>query len=538
MRFLLLLFIPLALTAQSRTAEYSIGGVVVNSQTGEPVKNALVSLLSFSDRGMASMKPAMTGLGGEFLFTGLAEGQYGVSSEKPGFTSEPNSPGAPRRNLIELKASLTDLRLKLTPLAVIEGRVLDQYGESAGGIRVLALSVKIVDGLRTTPSERSVTTDDQGYYRVWNLTPGKYYIKATGKGGGTYSYTGDNAILADGWEGFAPVFAGGARDLNSAIPIVIGPGTQARADVIIVRERAFKIRGVLGNFIQRKSVTFELLRGEEVVSTSRSTLNSTTGRFEIMDVTPGAYVLRATQDEKARAEANVSVSDRDVNNLALTLSPAVEVKVVLRLTDPTGDAATTADSRGRIARSDFCFCSIRLYGSGTGTPLSAMANSKNREAVVKDVLPGDYRVSLSCQGQYVTAVTAGRADLLYDPRLVVLPGANPEPIEITVKSGGGELSGELIVDPMPPVPGILLVPSMGALAGPTFQRMSSPAIAGGGAIFNFTTLVPGDYVAYAFSQADDIEFRNPEFLQSLRGGTSVHIAEGEKKEITITSVVK
>ena len=533
MRFLLLSIASIVLAAQNRTADFSIAGVVVNSLTGEPVRNALVTLAPPS----GNIKTTFAGVAGDFLFAGLAEGQYTLTSQKPGFTIAYFLPGKQSLHPVELKSSIVDVRLMLVPLGVIEGQVLDQYGDPAGGVNVIALSVKIEDGLRTTPSERSVTTNDQGNYRLWNVRPGKYYIKAAGKSGGTYSYIGENAVLGDTWESFAPVYAGGVRDLNIAIPLVIGPGSQARADIRIVRERAFKIRGLLGNFIPHKTVTFQLLRGEELVSTSRSAVNGATGRFEIVDVTPGAYLLRATQSGKARAEAVITVSDRNIDQFALTLSPAVDIKVILNsMTPPNHDDRLQGDRVPVVVLHEGC--SINLFSSDRTVLPAAYIDSMIRETSIPNVLPGEYRVNLRCEGGYPTAVRAGRTDLLSNPRLTILSGKKPEPIEITVKSGAGALSGKLVVNPMPANPGILLVPVLGALPGPILWAAQNLGSADEGTTFLFPHLAPGDYVVYSFSQTDDIEFRNPEFLQSLRGGTSVRIEESARKEITVTSLVK
>jgi hypothetical protein len=45
-------------------------------------------------------------------------------------------------------------------------------------------------------------------------------------------------------------------------------------------------------------------------------------------------------------------------------------------------------------------------------------------------------------------------------------------------------------------------------------------------------------VVYTFSHFEDIEFRNPAFLQSLSGGVNVKIEDGRTAEITLRRVVK
>jgi hypothetical protein len=51
-------------------------------------------------------------------------------------------------------------------------------------------------------------------------------------------------------------------------------------------------------------------------------------------------------------------------------------------------------------------------------------------------------------------------------------------------------------------------------------------------------LAPGDYTAYAFSEWQQVEFRNPGFLQTLSGGESVRIEDGKETKVSITKVVK
>lgn len=531
---------------------------MVNSRTGEPIKNALVTLMQFQrpardisapnpasrtvpiEPRLPTQKTVLTGLGGEFLFSGLAEGQYRLTSQKPQFTPFQETPSGrvPLPGMIELKASITDARLRLSPLGVIEGQVLDQYGEPVRGVNVIAISIKIEDGLQTTHSDRSVATNDQGKYRLWNLTPGKYFIKAAGRSGGTYSYVADNATsLSDAWEGFAPVYGGGARELESATPVVIEPGTEALADLSITREPAVKIRGVLGNFVQHQTVTFELLRGKEDISASRVTLNATTGRFEILNVTPGSYVLRATQGQKTRAETLVAVNGNDVDAASLVLAPAVTVRAIVHSLSPPPGAGDQQDQFFGTRGQAFGFCQISLHSSGRNARvLMAQPKGNTGESLIENVLPGDYRVTLQCQGGYASSAIVGNHDLLANPNLTIPPGAAPAPIEISLKPGGGALRGKLDVKPMPERPAILLMPAFAESTGPILQPIFYQP--GDDVEFGFASLAPGNYVLYAFSQFDDIEFRNPTFLQALNGGVPIRMEDNGEQEITVTGLVK
>ncbi len=154
-------------------------------------------------------------------------------------------------------------------------------------------------------------------------------------------------------------------------------------------------------------------------------------------------------------------------------------------------------------------------------------------AIFHDVLPGRYRLETSCFGGYVALITSGTIDLLANPTLRIQGGVAPGPIEISLKNGGGSLALTIILDHPPLQIWTLLVPQFAASAGPQVQ----PAFQAGEFQAHFMNLAPGDYTVYAFS-TDEIEFRNPQFLQSLSAGVSVTVEEGANKQVTITSLVR
>src|SRR5580658_1514693 len=126
-RILIAFLASAGLAATQQGGRYSLGGVVVNSRTGEPVKPALVNLVHFnvpraSDTGIdveftAPGPPitltAFTDAAGVFRFNALAPGQYQASVQKPGFT--PTQPENPTENpgQVNLSSSMEGIRLNL-----------------------------------------------------------------------------------------------------------------------------------------------------------------------------------------------------------------------------------------------------------------------------------------------------------------------------------------------------------------------------------------------------------------------------------------
>src|SRR3974390_1410559 len=141
-----LIFLPFFLSsAATPTGELSLGGVVLNSHTGEPVKRALVQLTRFGrtqldapneDGGGAGplSRSVFTDSAGVFQFNALTPGHYVVTASKPEFAFKREDGGALN---LDLSASKTDVQFKLEPLGVITGTVTDQNGQPIRGVNVM-----------------------------------------------------------------------------------------------------------------------------------------------------------------------------------------------------------------------------------------------------------------------------------------------------------------------------------------------------------------------------------------------------------------
>jgi hypothetical protein len=187
-------------------------------------------------------------------------------------------------------------------------------------VNIQALESRLRDGRRVISKPRSVATDDRGQYRLWNLSAGNYFVKAAGRSGATRLYIGDRGPSFDSHQSFKPVYYGGAQSLSSASPVSLKPSEHAQADFTLSLQPATKIQGTLTNFTPYQTVQFELLSGTAEDSANRVALNSSTGRFEMQDVAPGNYRLRATQgsaDQRTRAEVDVQVPPSGVKDVAL-----------------------------------------------------------------------------------------------------------------------------------------------------------------------------------------------------------------------------
>ena len=86
-------------------------------------------------------------------------------------------PGKP----VELLEGRTveDIDFALPLGAVITGRIVDELGDPAEEARVAILRAQNTDGQRRLVSVGSAETDDLGEFRLFGISPGRYYVSAT-----------------------------------------------------------------------------------------------------------------------------------------------------------------------------------------------------------------------------------------------------------------------------------------------------------------------------------------------------------------------
>jgi hypothetical protein len=155
-------------TANSKTDgnSYSLSGTVINAITGEPVRRAAVQV---SGNGSVTLTDA----GGHFVVEGLAEGNVFLKAMKPGFSEDEGS--HPSSALVGKDAPA--VVLKLTPWAVISGRVITKGEQPLEGFQIRILAKQNVAGrLIWTDQPNQALTNEDGEFRVVGLQAGTYYV--------------------------------------------------------------------------------------------------------------------------------------------------------------------------------------------------------------------------------------------------------------------------------------------------------------------------------------------------------------------------
>ena len=156
-------YLVLLLVALFQSQESAIDGVVVREGTNEPIPYARVLLIK-AGGSLSDSRIAATNDRGQFAFRGVTVGTYRISVQHEAFIRADGGSVT-----VERGQPVRGLTLRMTPTAVITGRVVDEYGDPAANVFVRA-------ALKDSTFE--TTTNDLGEYRLFGLPPGAYTVSA------------------------------------------------------------------------------------------------------------------------------------------------------------------------------------------------------------------------------------------------------------------------------------------------------------------------------------------------------------------------
>jgi len=505
-------------SAKSET-KYSLSGTVVNSVTGEPIRRALVQI--YMGPGQASL----TDDSGHFEFNGLPPGQASVTVKKPGFFSEGEAVRKGSSPALVTVGSETDaIVLKLIPEAVIQGKIQSEDGEPIGAAPVMVFAPHINDGHKIWDQAGSASTDEDGEFRIVNLTPGTYYLEAGPKLRSSFP----NARSATRQLGFAAAYYAGTPARESATAIELGPGQQFEAGLLLKSEPLFHITGDISGLSDSQGTSVQVVNqyGEAVRPVR---LDQETGQFQA-NVPAGSYLLRATTwSERGRSSsAEVPlVVHSDVDRLQIALSPPHSIPVIVKL-EPVHRHERSELQSVRLVSVRF-----RVTDPARAAPeySSNVEKTQNRLAlVIHDLAAGKYSVEVQPAADwYVRQAQCGTTDLLND-QLTVLPGVQTPPIEIVLRDDGATIKGKVDMGEGRKRAAVVVVPARAAEKAK--MVWTSP-----GGDFAQSGLASGEYDVIAVDRGDALEYANPEVMSKyLTRGTHIALQADESRSISLDLV--
>jgi hypothetical protein len=164
---------------------------------------------------------ALTGADGRFRFENVNDGQVFFFLQKPGFVDSGrlNRGEWAGQESFTVGSSSNDFQLKLYPGARIVGHITDKNGEPLESVMVQVLAEQIQQGRKQWQNRNMTRTDNDGAFKIDDLTPGRYVV-----------FSGGHMLPAMSWnaprEASPLMYYPDAVDITSAQTVGLQPGQE------------------------------------------------------------------------------------------------------------------------------------------------------------------------------------------------------------------------------------------------------------------------------------------------------------------------
>ena len=506
----------LSFSLSAATQSGIIQVVVQHAGDRTPVEGASITIRPLvAASGPASIS-AKTDANGQWTIGGLvAPGQYGVTAESEGLVG--NSTGGRTQVTVSAQVTLTaeqnESRVVL-PMATgvtIDGRVQYVSGQPIAGARVSVLQLEYQDGRRALVTEGSTraTTDANGNYKL-TVGPGLHYLQVTNRA----QTRGNTPQTAQ------TTYYPGVIAFTDAKTLKADKGEKLTANITIPNQPGFTISGTIINplpggrpnaagGVNRTISTFYLIpRNTDAVvdtvaiqyqnvATARFQNGSNTNEtpFEFRGVTAGDYELYPIYLDNSSppivpytARTPITVRDKDIANLSITMRPNIELKGRFVIDGDVGPIVWPS-VRMQLRQKEILPTATRgrfQLGAQAGSNAPTFTVSEVWESIFDIVVAG------LPTNIYVADIRQGNRSVIATG--VDMRNGSGDPVEIVLRSGVGTIAGTVRTTGNQPTT-ILIRP---ARLTQVRQLYRSSRVANNGQ-FTVEGVAPGDYVVYAFS---------------------------------------
>ena len=507
-----------AQNAENSLKQCSVQGTVVDAKTGQPLRGAEVSLRTLAPGNRGESAASVSDSEGHFAFDSLVPGRYRLTASRNGYLSRNQRAGIGLRGdvvSLSLGQHADDVILRLIPSAVIAGRVTSEGDEPLAGVIVQAMKYSYQEDRRQLVGVGNASTNDRGEYRIWGLSPGRYYIHAsppTGMAGRTSSQV------------YLPVFYPGASEPSRTQALTLGPGDElsgidfnfASVHSVRVSGRVFNAGSIPAKPAKDAQVTLAAVSGNLTFTVGQASTNAK-GAFEIRGVPPGSYVLVAEQfgngelGRVMRGRSSAEVGERNLSDVEVVIGPGVTVSGHVRIEgkENPGLAELSAVLEPQDDLSSLGLAPdvsrVPLRHDGTFTFLYVPEETYHIKVIP---LPDGYYLKPSGQDDVITV------------------GRNHAPVvELTLSTGAGRITGTVSNNKKPFAGAtVVLVPDAPRRGQARFYRQ---ALSDAGGRFTISSITPGDYKVFCWEEIERGMYLDPDFLRSYEdSGQAVHVEEG------------
>lgn len=511
-----------------------IAGTVVSKTDGHPVARARVTVQD--TKASDKFESVVTSEDGKFEFTGVPAGKYNLRGSKRRYISASYDEHERFSTAIVTGAGLETeaLTLRLAPMAIIAGRVLDESGDPVRHATVTLYHNDHSSGVDQISQVQSAQTDDLGAYEVVGLAPGAYYLSASAK-----PWYALHSSSEDGSPGApSPVpeakvdrsldvaypltYYPDVTDAESASPIPVRGGERLQIEIHLNPVPALRVLfrvpvNANGGYVfpQLEQPAFD---GSTFLQTEGVRMVSP-GLFEVEGVPAGRYNVRIFGQNASAQMSSVDLS-KDGEQIETSTAEAMSsVKISARV---LGDATLPQHLTVGLRTGGNMFAGVQqLTAKG--------------EAEFDLLAPGRYEVTVwSANKAFFIAHLSAEGAEVSGHSIILTPGAAPSvslalvtgsrSVEGTAKKGGKPFAGAMVV----------LVPKKPEGNRDLFRRDQSDL----DGTFALQDVVPGSYTVLAIDNGWDLDWSQPAVIAAyVNRGRTIAVGNAGGRVVKLSQTV-
>jgi protocatechuate 3,4-dioxygenase beta subunit len=558
---LCLLCLPRSGALQSGPSDFKIDGRLVDSATSQAIARGRVTIAPATQRN--AFTTVITSEDGLFSFSGLKPGKYTLTAQARSYVFQAFNQHDQYSSSIAVGngANSRGLVFRMAKENSIDGTITDETGEPLRDVQITVYQTGIAGGSQGIRVRTHGLTNDLGIYHVSHLPAGDYIISVeamvwyaqrpqhlramvTGvySSGGVLSSStmfGQSDATSVSTEPETPnpldvvyplTFFPGVTDPGSASAIHLTCGEKYVADLVLQPVRAIHLE-LPGSGSPESSASYRLERklpdGTNRAVTADIT-NLPSGEVEIMGIAPGQYTLitdlpNAVEPGTRRTSSKDAASFREINAVANDVVDEGKTRSLAAVT-----AKLLFDPGASVTKRSY----LQLYDFKTKRNIYELIPENGEVEFKQNVPPGSYELSIygaADAGSFIRSI-AGTGAKMYG-RTVVIKGATPVKLEISVGRNQGRITGVTLRDGQP-LAGVMIVavPNDPVHNRVLFRRDQSDS----DGTFSLPSVVPGDYTLLAIENGWDLQWFKPEVLKPyLAQGEVLKVEQSGKYELKL-----
>jgi hypothetical protein len=442
--------------------------------------------------------------------------------------------------------AMKDLVFKLTPQAMIFGKVVDDDGEPLAGFSVMCSRWVFLNGKKQLQTMSNGNSQADGTFVIGGLRSGRYYLSA-GTRDNNFSMDVEKPGTKKPQESYLKTYFPNALDASSAALVDVAEGAEVRgAEIHVRRGRVFEIRGRIdsaGAQAPKYASLMLIPKGStqmNFVDQRQSQVQGKEGTFQFKNVPPGAYVLQTqyaqvetkdptgeyTKNTPLVARLEINVSDQNIENLVIPLVPGPEIKGAFKM-EGTDPASQTPGPKAPFT------VQLRPADGSTNMGMGYAQANEDGTFRMQGVLPALMRAEVYNlqENTYVKSITFGGRDV-NGMDLDLTSGSGGE-LQIVLSPNGAEVTGTVRDgDGKAMASAVVQICDKEGMVAKTANTDQNGA-------FDAKGLAPGEYKVFAWEDRGEGVITDPDFRKSFESKAAVvKLSEKSRENLEPVMIAK